>query len=289
MKMHDRVRALSHKKDVRWLAAWLITLLVVSVWCLLFLNGPALKKVAEGFGSTLLIAFLVSLFSLGLGWGFALMLHFLELKRKSSATLAVTFLMNLIRSVPQVVGVLFCYVLIAQGIEGRLFQSNAIIFPLMSVCMSLFIFVEITDLLRERIAHFMRLDFYNALRVCGVPEGRIVNFDILWKNSRVHILNKLISVFGMAVFLQCSADFIISVGLSAEVNAVNLPVTLGSLLATLDSKQDILAIGYTLTHPSYFYKLFFTHLQGVTVAFLIVLSLLSIDRIAGGYAERHRL
>jgi ABC-type dipeptide/oligopeptide/nickel transport system permease subunit len=282
-------QALKRKKDLRWLLAYSAALVFVGVWGLLFLNLPSLKKVVEGFFNTLFIAFVVSGVSLVLGWLFALALHFLEIKRKRSAYLVITFLMNLLRSVPQVVGVLFSYVLIAQGIQGRLFESNFIIFPLMSVCMSLFIFVEITDLMRERIAHFMRLDFYNAMRVCGVPEGRIVNFDILWKNSRIHILNKLISVFGMAVFLQCSADFIISVGLSADVNAVNLPVTLGSLLATLDSKQDILAIGYTLTHPSYFYKLFFTHLQGVTVAFLIVFSLLSIDRIAGGYAERHRL
>ena len=127
------------------------------------------------------------------------------------------------------------------------------------------------------------------MRVCGVSENRIINFDILWKNSRIHIFNKLISVFGSAIFLQCSVDFIISVGLSTDVNPVSIPVTLGSLLAKIDSKQDILAIGYTLFHPAYFPKLLFQHLQGITVAFLIVFSLFSINNISNGYAERHRL
>jgi hypothetical protein len=125
--------------------------------------------------------------------------------------------------------------------------------------------------------------------VCGISESRVVNFDILWKNSRLHIFNKLIAVLGYAVFLQCSVDFIISVGLSTDVNEVTLPTTLGSLLASIDSKQDILAIGYTLSHLDYASHLFFEHLQGMTVAFLIVFSLVSIYNIANGYAERNRL
>jgi hypothetical protein len=84
-------------------------------------------------------------------------------------------------------------------------------------------------------------------------------------------------------------DFIISVGLSSDVNDTALPVTLGSLLAKIDSKQDILAIGYSLTHPDYISHLFLQHLQGMTIAFLIVFSLVSIYHIANGYAERHRL
>ncbi|MFH0920676.1 MAG: hypothetical protein V1913_09960 [Fibrobacterota bacterium] len=287
--MNNLLDILKRKRDIRWLVLWATVLLAITVWDLLFLNAPSRKLVAEGFRNTFVIAFLVSGVTLLMGWGCALALHFLELKGKRNAYLAATFVMNLLRSVPQVVGVLFCYVLIAQGIEGGLLRARAFIFPLMSACMSLFIFVEMTDLLRARIAHFRRLDFYNALRVCGVPEGRVINFDILWKNSRVHILNKLISVFGMAVFLQCSADFIISVGLSADVNAVNLPVTLGSLLAAYDSKQDIQAIAMIFSDPLYFFKLFTTHLQGVTVAFLIVFSLFAVDRISGEYAERHRL
>jgi hypothetical protein len=93
----------------------------------------------------------------------------------------------------------------------------------------------------------------------------------------------------MAVFLQCSVDFIISVGLSTDVSQVTLPITLGSMLARIDSKQDILAIGHALTHPSYAHNLVFGHLQGLTVAFVIVFTLVCIYHISNAFAERHRL
>ena len=99
----------------------------------------------------------------------------------------------------------------------------------------------------------------------------------------------LLAVFGTAVFLLCSVDSIVSVGLSTDVSAVSLPQTLGGLLASIDSKQDILAIGYALTHPLHISRLFFQHLQGVTVAFLLVFTLLSVYNISNGFAERHRL
>jgi hypothetical protein len=78
-------------------------------------------------------------------------------------------------------------------------------------------------------------------------------------------------------------------GLSTDVSSVNLPVTLGSLLARIDSKQDILAIGHTFTNPGYFPRLFFAHLQGITVAFLIVFTLLCIYKISNGFARRYEL
>ena len=105
----------------------------------------------------------------------------------------------------------------------------------------------------------------------------------------MQMINKLIAVFGAALFLLCSVDFIISIGLSTEVSSVNLPVTLGSLLAKIDSKQDILAIGYSLTHWDYVVRLPFEHLQGITVALIIVFTLLCMYQITNGYARRHRL
>jgi ABC-type microcin C transport system permease subunit YejE len=261
----------------------------VAVWDVLFLNKPALRLVAAGFVNTFIVAAMVTVLVLALGWGGVLLLESLAAGRGRAGYLVVTFAMNLIRSIPQIVGVLFGYVLVAFLVRRGVLHSGMTIFPLMALIMSLFIFLEMVDLMRERIDHFRKLDFYSAMLVCGVRESRIINFDILWKNSRVHIFNKLISVVGTAVFLQCSVDFIISVGLSTDVSAVTLPPTLGSLLAKIDSKQDILAIGHTLTHPSYVPNLFFGHLQGVTVAFLIVFTLLCIHKISNGYAERHHL
>jgi ABC-type dipeptide/oligopeptide/nickel transport system permease subunit len=174
-------------------------------------------------------------------------------------------------------------------IQEGLLRSTWIALLFMAAIVSCFIFLELVDLMRERIDHFKKRDFYSAMLVCGVPRSRIINFDILWKNSRGHVFNKLISVFGMAVFLQCSVDFIISVGLSTNISQVNLPTTLGSMLARIDSKQDILAIGHTITHPSYASNLFLGHLQGISVAFLIVFTLVCIHNLSNAFARRHRL
>ncbi|MBN2035361.1 MAG: hypothetical protein JW768_01335 [Chitinispirillaceae bacterium] len=276
-------------KDTRWIFFWILGSALVWIWDILYLNKPALLKVAEGFANTFIIAVLVVGFTLALGWMTTIALHSLKERSNRAAYLFVTFFLNLIRSVPQIVGILFAYVGVTILVQNGIVTSKVLIFVIMSFSMSVFIFLELVDLMRDRIDHFMKLDFYSAMRVCGIPDRRIVNFDILWKNSRLHIQNKLIAVLGYAVFLQCSVDFIISVGLSTDVNQVTLSATLGSLLAKIDSKQDILAIGYTLTHPDYASQLFFQHLQGMTVAFLIVFSLVSIYHIANGYAERHRL
>ena len=276
-------------KDTRWLSIWVLSVMAVWIWDIIFLNKPALLKVFTGFFNTFIIALLVVAFTLALGWAVTLLLHSLQSRAHRTPYLAVSFLLNLIRSIPQIIGVLFAYVGITLLVQSSIITSKLSVFIVMSLCISVFIFLELVNLMRERIDHFIKLDFFSAMRVCGIPERRVINFDILWKNSRLHILNKLIAVLGYAVFLQCSVDFIISVGLSTDVNEVTLPATLGSLLASIDSKQDILAIGYTLTHPGYAGHLFLEHLQGMTVAFLIVFSLVSIYHIANGYAERHRL
>ena len=275
-------------RDVRWLLIWLAGLGLAGIWNAAFLNRPALSLILTGFLNTFAVAGMVLLFCLGAGWGAALALHSLE-ERMRSGYLLLTFLLNLIRSVPQIVGILFGYVWIAEGMKHGTLRSPGAVFLLMAAVTALFIFNEMSDLMRERIAHFKKGDFYSAMRVCGISKSRIVNFHILWKNSRMHVFNKLISIFGMAVFLQCSVSFIISVGLSTEVDLITLPSTLGSVLAQIDSKQDILAVGFTLTHPSHIPEMFFKHLQGLTTAFVLVFSLLCIHRISTGFAERHRL
>lgn len=283
------LRKIVEHEDKRWLLIWIVSLAAVGLWDLFFLNRPAFVSIIEGFLNTLFIAFSAVIFTLLFAWISTLLFYYFENNNKKIGFFILSFLVNLIRSIPQIIGVLFGYVAITIFMTKGILTSKIIIFILMSFYMSFFIMPEVIDLLRERIDYFSNLDFFNALRVCGVSDWRIINFDILWKNSRLHIVNKMISIFGSAVFLQCSVDFIISVGLSQDVNLVTLPVTLGSLLAKMDSKQDILAIGNTLTNITYFPNLFFQHLQGITVAFLIVITLLSIYRISSGYAERHHL
>lgn len=277
------------KKDTLWLIIWISALSFLIIWDALFLNKPSFIKLAQGTINTITIALLVTGLTFLISLLLVNILHLSEQNGNRGIYVILTFLLNLIRSVPQILGVLFGYIFISISLEKGTISQNGIIFIIMSICMSLFIMNELIDLLKERIHHFQRTDFYNAMQVCGISEMRIVNYTMFWKNSRLHIFNKLISIFGIAVFLQCSVDFVISVGLSTNVNAVNLPPTLGALLANIESKQDILAIGYALTHPWYISKLPFEHLQGLSIAFVLVISLMSIFQIANGFAERHRL
>jgi ABC-type dipeptide/oligopeptide/nickel transport system permease subunit len=282
------IAAIRTNRDTRWIIAWFLGILVLCTWDFFILNKPAFFQVITGFTHTIFIAISAVCLTAILSWSTANGLHMLRYKKHAAGYQLAMFCINMIRSIPQIVGVLFGYMAAAAMANAGIASGYTLMFFLafiMSICM----FYEVSELMRDRIDHFSSTDFFNAMQVCGIKEFRIVNIHVLWNNSRMHIYNKLISVFGMAVFLQCSVDFIVSVGLSSSVNSVSLPVTLGSLLAKTDSKQDILAIGYTLTHPAYFPNLLFGHLQGITVAFLIVYTLVCIYNIANGYAERHQL
>lgn len=287
--MKNQITQIYQEKDKLWLILWLGGMMTLWIWDLLFLNAPAMAKVQLGFINTFIISLMVIVFSFLLSWLSGVGLYFLENFRIPVFYLIATFLLNIIRSVPQIVGILIGYIFLTVMIQNGILQNSAAIILMTAFIISIFVFLEISDLIRERISYFKQRDFYNAMLVCGIPESRIINREILWKNSLAHIFNKLISIFGMSIFLLCSIDFIVSVGLTTDVSSVNLPVTLGSLLAKIDSKQDILAIGHSLTNPGYFSRLFFEHLQGITVAILIVFTLLCIYKISNGFAKRYEL
>ncbi len=281
--------AFAGEKDKVWTAIFVAGLVLLWIWLVLFLNKPALLQLESAFLNTMISGILVVVFALLLGWVVGVALDVLEQSGRKSWYLASTFLVNLLRSVPQIVGVLAAYVLLTVLIEREMLAAQSWQLIAMSFAISLFVFLEVADVVRERIAYYRGLDFYHAMLCCGIPERRIINREILWKNSRAHLLHKLISIFGAAIFLKCSVDFIVSVGLSTDVSLTNFPATLGSMLASLDSKQDILAIGTIFSEPGYVSALFFEHLQGISVAFMIVFTLLCVHRIAEGIVRRHKL
>jgi ABC-type dipeptide/oligopeptide/nickel transport system permease subunit len=284
-----RAEKLEAYKAQLWLGLWVGGLLLVWFWDFLFLNAPEREMLQIAFGNSMFIASVVAIWTMALGWLLAFALEFWEVREKTFLKTAGQFGLNLIRSLPQIVGVLLGYVWITYLMDRGSLSGSGSAMLWMAFFLSLFILPEVVDMLRERIRHFRQSDFYNAMRVLGIAEWRIINDDILWKNSRIHLLNKTIAVFASAIFLQCSVDFIISVGLSTRVSTLNLPTTLGSLLANIDSKQDILAIGYSLTHPWYFPNLFFVHLQGISVAFVIIFTLFALFKMTNALAERFHL
>lgn len=272
-----------------WALVWVLAMGAVLLWDALFLNRPAMLRIQGAVLNSFFCGIAVAGIALSAGWALGVATDSAEAKGRRRTYLALAFLVNMVRSIPQIVGILLGYtVLTALVVADQLRSATAQLLS-MSVVVSVFIVPEVVDLVRERLRFFRSKDFVDAMRCCGISEWRIVNREILWRNSRAHLLHKAISVFGISLFLQCSIDFVVSVGLSTAVNASNFPVTLGNVLATLDSKQDILAFANLLTEPSYIGALLTTHLQGITVAFIIVFSLLCVYRIANGVVERYGL
>jgi len=284
-KLINILYILQHKKYILWSSIWFLGILTLWIWNILFLNAPDLAQIQNAVINTFLISFSVVVFSVISGWLFSLIVYFL---RKSTTNIFYTifnFLISFIRSVPQIIGILLLYFFVTHLILQNIVSNFYIIMLLMAISITIFQFLEIMDLLIERIDYYRITDFFNALLVCGVKEFNILNKEIFLKNSRKHILNKMIALFGSTIFLQCSIDFILSIGLSTKISAVNFPITLGNLLARIDSKQDVLAIGHTLMNPGYFGNLFFEHLQGITIALVIIFTLICIYKISNAYME----
>ena len=289
MTWREVMTRVTGRKDLLWVTVWIAGLVLLWIWAAAFLNPPAFVLVQQAFLNTLLGCSIAVVLTLLLGWGVGVTLYFVESREHRIPYLILTFLLNLLRSVPQIIGLLVGYIVLTVLIEREVIVSPVGVIVWMAAMVSLVTFPELVEVVRDRINHFRKTDFFHAMLCCGVRESRIVNYDILWKNSRAHILQKLIAVFGMAIFLQCSIDFIVSVGLSTDVSLSNFPATLGNLLATLDSKQDILAVSVLFTDPSYSVQLLTRHLQGISIAYLIVFSLICLHNISEGFVRRHRL
>jgi ABC-type dipeptide/oligopeptide/nickel transport system permease subunit len=280
---------LRQRKDIRWFLLWLAGMLGLWWWDSVFLNPLAYELIHSAIVNTFVGASTAVALSLFIGWSVGIALYFLENGRARSLYLILIFILNLIRSIPQIVGLLIGYILLTLLIAYGVLQSQLNQILWMAFVISIFCSLEVIDLVTERIMHFRKSDYFHAMLCCGIRESRIINIEILRKNSLSHLLHKLVSLFGVVILLQCSIDFIISVGLSTDVSLSNFPVTLGSLLAKLDSKQDILAMGSVLLNPTYATQILFQHLQGVSVAFIIVCALSCVFQIADGIVRQYDL
>lgn len=270
---------MNKRGDIMWTATWLVATAIVLLWNAAFLESAAFDRLLSALGYTLALGIGSVAIATALGWTAGSAFYFLETRGRLHGYAALTFAVNLVRSIPQVIGVLLVYLIVSRLVERETVTATMSLGTLIACGTAAVICVEMIDLVRDRIAHFTRSDFVAAMLVCGVAERRIVHVEILWRNCRSLILYKATALLGVTLFLLCSVDFIVSVGLSADVQAVNMPATLGNVLARLDSKQDILMLGAVLTRPAEWPSLLFRHLQGLSAAFLLVFSLLSIHQI----------
>lgn len=283
------IRNLVRQEDTLWLVVWFGGMVVLWAWDVVFLNAPALDSLQRAFFNSLFTGGVVVVLALAVGWGLGVGMHLLERSGGTALYGFASFIIDILRSIPQIIVVLAGYVVLTWFLHEGLLHSTTGQLLWIALTITVAVTLEVADTVRERINHFRTLDFVDAMLACGIHESRIINVEILWKNSRSHLLHKLISIFGVTVFLQCSIDFIVSVGLSTDVSLTNFPVTLGSLLANVDSKQDILALSNLFSNPGYLPEIFTRHLQGISVAFSIVFTLLCVSMIANGFVRRKKL
>ncbi len=271
-----------------WLMAWIAGIAIVLGWDRLYLEAAAYDRMLHATWNTLALGVGSVILATGLGWVGGSAFYFLETRGNRRGYAILTFAVNLVRSIPQVLGILLVYFTISRLIESDVALGEGTLAFLLACGIAVFVSIEVIDLVRDRIAHFAGSDFVAAMLVCGIAERKIIHVEILWRNCRTLIFHKATSLLGVTLFLLCSVDFIVSVGLATDVQAVNFPATLGNILARLDSKQDILMLGVALTHVSEWPTLLFRHLQGISSAFLLVFSLICIHQIVRSFHQRLR-
>lgn len=286
MPLQQKTKFPGFPNDLNWLIVWLGGILILFFWDFYFLNKPAFSRVWLGFGNTLLVT-AVSLFSaLVFSFGISSMITLSRWNEKPVIAKIGEFILNLFRSVPQIIGLLTCFLILTVLVTSELVTGDTTLLAGFGISVGLVIFYEFSDMLLERIAWFEKTDFVNAFRTSGVQDFHLIFIEIWWRNGRSHLINKVINGFGSTLFLLCSIDFVLSVGLSSSVSSVNFPPTLGSLLAHIDSKQDLLAIGILFSDPGYFPSLFTRHLQGSSVAFIIVFTLVCWFKMGHAFTRR---
>lgn len=280
---------LRRRPDIRWLMVWITGVSMILGWNALFLNEPDMRILTEAFFQTLMISIASVIVAVAAAWSWTNLSEWAVRRKHRLTGLCLITLYEVLRSAPQIIGLLIGYAMLTLFIQSEIIRQTLPIMAVMAFTLGLVTAYEFIELFRERIGYFKQKDFYPAMRVCGVSEARIINRDILWYNGRVLLLQKCISVFGVVLFLQSSIDYIISVGLTTDISSVNFPDSLGSVLAKMNSKQDILAVGMAFTEPSSIPDLFTDHLLGISAAGLLVWTLICFFQITREFTRYQRL
>ncbi len=285
----EMLKTTTHKiyssKEKLWSIIFVSFFLLLLVWNFIFLNNTALNKWLIATANTYLLASSATL----LAFLFAKIFVDLNLRifisQNKAASVANRLFLDFLRSIPQVIFLLGGYAIMIFYFSG----FSLINFIWLSFVISLVFLNDAYDEMQNRINFYRQTDFFNASLVAGIPLGKIVNRDILWRNSQPYLVNRAVNIFTASVFLLCSVDFIISVGLTNEINLASLPVTLGNVLANITAKEDILAVREIFVNPLYITELFTKHLEGISAAILLLLTLISGFKISNGLIKKNNL
>jgi len=190
------------RKDAFWLVVWIGGMLLLWLWDSVFLNEPALARLQTAFVNSALTGFMVVVFSVAFGWAAGVWLHLLGRSKWKKLFGISALVVNLLRSIPQIIAVLVGYVVLTALLHEEIVRSISVQLLWISGVISLAVVLEVVDTVQARIEYFRTLDFVDAMLCCGISESRVINIEILWKNSRSHLLHKVIAIFGISIFLQ---------------------------------------------------------------------------------------
>ncbi len=272
-------------RDVFWLAVFVSGMAFIFVWNLFFLNGEAFSDWLGAVFYTYSVAFAAAAIAFFVAWRIALFYETAKSAGKTETIFAIGLLLDALKSLPQIIVLLLGYSVMIFYLKN----SGVAQFVWLAFVLALAFVNDVFEEMRSRVEFFRKSDFYDAMLVAGVKEKRIINRDILARNSLAHLTNRAIIIFSSSVFLLCSVDFIISVGLSSQLSLSGLPKTLGNILANAASKEDILAVRELFANPLYLKEIFTTHLQGVSAGLTLVFTLVSAFKISNGLIERKKL
>ena len=265
-----------------WIFFFIISVSIIFTWNSAYLNDRSFYLIRTAYFNSLVIAFCSIVLVLLLTWFLSVIAITGERIKRF-----VYFFMNQGILIPQVLIVLFGQAFLNKLILSGFINSAFEYILFSSMILSIALFSETLTFFNNRIELLKERGFYEAMTSLKISKWRIVHFDILWDNSRKIIITKAVALFATVFFLQVIVDFIISVGLSRDLNQFNFPPSLGTVLADTTSKEDLLYVQHIFKNPGLIKNLFFRHLQGISIVAMFFVTLLSLVKYSSEKLSRN--
>ena len=115
---------IKQRKYLRWFILWLGGMFGLWLWDAFYLNSLSYELICSALVNTFYGASAAVALSLFIGWLLGLASHFWQNGKARGLYLSLMFVLNLIRSIPQIVGLLIGYILLTFFIGHRILESH---------------------------------------------------------------------------------------------------------------------------------------------------------------------
>ncbi len=158
------------------------------------LGRDVLGNVFSGFRTSFVSGFLATILFLVLGLAMGLAIGFEE---RSGAGLAGAVSSGL-NSIPKFFALFLAFIVTGKYIP----------FVLMAI-LGVLSAPRLSEVLRFKISHYRREDFYDAAIALGLSPATVVAKHIIWYNARKSIFSELAYMFGYAILSEATLSFIL--------------------------------------------------------------------------------